>query len=102
MHRSAPSGRIAAHLGRHIWQAPASSTQQPLLALVSEHRTQAEIGDFQVTVGREEQILRLEISVGDAFIMYEGLTVSLNICLAAVRGDTCHRGHTIPDANWAK
>ena len=74
--RSALSVRIAAHLGRHIWQAPASSTQQPLLAFMPEHGAQAEIGDFKVAVSREEQILRLEISVSDAFIVYECLSVS--------------------------
>ena len=54
------------YLGGNIWQATASPAQEPCLALVSEHGAQSKVGDLEVPIGCQEQVLGLHISMCNA------------------------------------
>ena len=62
-------------LGGHIRQRTASPAQEPFFAFVSKYSAQTKVGDLQIAVGRQEQIFRLEVTMSNAFRMYEVLPI---------------------------
>ncbi|RDX63733.1 hypothetical protein CR513_57802, partial [Mucuna pruriens] len=53
------------NLGSNVSRCPTKSVEQPVLPNLIGHGTEAEVGDFKVSVLVEQQVLGLEPSLGD-------------------------------------
>ena len=60
-----------------------------------EYRTQAKVRYFQIPVCGQEEIFRFQVSMGNAFVVYKALQLSLHTALDKVK-------LTRPDAICAK